>query len=136
MQKVAFASDRSGAFALWLMSANGGPATQLTPNTLDAAQPDRSPDGKEIAFIDNTTIPQNSDIFVIDPKGRNLEQLTQGFDNNTDPSWSPDGQKLAFDHGVIGSPTDLYVMNADGSSPGNITNTPTVSEADPDWGSG
>lgn len=66
--------------------------------------------------------------------GKDIRQLTQNFDNNTDPSWSPDGQQIAFDHGAIGSPADLYVMDADGSNRVNITNTATVAGLDPDWG--
>ena len=30
--------------------------------------------------------------------------------------------------------TDLWVMNADGSNPHDITNTPNVTEVRPDWG--
>jgi Tol biopolymer transport system component len=141
--KIVFQSDRSGAFAVWVMSAEGTGARQLTPDELGAVLPDWSPNGKEIAFHNNCCVEENSDILVVNTNSKNVRHLTENFDNNLDPSWSPDGQKIAFDHGIIDfstgefSTTDLYVMNSDGTgSPTQLTNTPTVSEMDPDWGSG
>ena len=43
------------------------------------------------------------------------------------PAWSPDGKKIAFDSDRDGN-WEIYVMNADGSNPINLTNNNGV-----DW---
>ena len=40
------------------------------------------------------------------------------------PSWSPDGTKISFVTDRDGN-DEVYVMNADGSSPANLTNNPS-----------
>jgi TolB protein len=126
------------------MSADGTGARQLTADELGASAPDWSPDAKEIAFFSNCCVNENSDILVMNANGKDVRQLTQSFDNNLRPSWSPDGQKIVFDHGPIDFtqdppaflPTDLYVMDNDGTGLTQLTSTPTVSEFRPDWGPG
>jgi TolB protein len=139
-EKIVFISDRTGAAAVYVMSADGDGARQLTGDELGAFAPDWSPGGREIAVFNNCCVSENSDIFVMKANGRDVRQLTQNFNNNLNPSWSPDGQKIVFDHGVIDFttgeffPTDLYVINNDGTGLTQITNTPTFSELFPDWG--
>ena len=53
--------------------------------------------------------------------GRGVTRLTNSL-GQFDPAptvWSPDGTKIGFQAGG-----DIYVMNADGSNPVNVTNTP------------
>jgi Tol biopolymer transport system component len=141
-EKILFESDRGGAPAVYVMTADGTGARQLTADEFGAFAPDWSPGGKEVALANNCCVNENSDIFVMGANGKGVRQLTQGFDNNTDPSWSPDGQKIVFDHGVVDFtteeffPTDLYVMNSDGTGLTQLTSTPTIFEFFPDWGPG
>ena len=51
---------------------------------------------------------------------------------NSAPSYSPDGTKISFQSNRDGD-AEIYVMNANGSSPVNLTNSPLSLEASPDW---
>jgi Tol biopolymer transport system component len=73
------------------------------------------------------------DIWTVGPGGRNPVKLTPGseaFDGRA--SWRPDGRKIVFmsDRATPGNPTppgfpdpdfEIFVMNADGSNPTQIT---------------
>jgi Tol biopolymer transport system component len=92
-----------------------------TPILTDQGQPvlgrfpSWSPNGQKIAF---DTREQN--IFVINPDGSDLEQLTYpdpNFRGSIRPDWSPDGRKIAFVRVVSAGNTQIWVMNADGSDP-------------------
>ena len=50
-------------------------------------------------------------------------QTASATGNNMFPQWSHDGAKIAFTSDRDGDP-EIYVMNADGSSPRRLTNTP------------
>jgi Tol biopolymer transport system component len=56
--------------------------------------PTWSPDGSRIAFV--AVVHGQSDLFVVDEDGENLERLTKDRYAERDPSWSPDGAKIAF----------------------------------------
>jgi tol-pal system beta propeller repeat protein TolB len=113
--KIAFSSDRSGAYEIWVMNIDGTGATQLTSNGGNY-QPTWSPDGTKIAYE------SNGDIYVMNASdGTGQVRLTDHSAQDTCPAWSPDGSKIAF-----GSYRDnnweIYIMNAtDGSSLTNIS---------------
>jgi TolB protein len=46
--------------------------------------------------------------------------------------WSPDGKRIAFNTGRDGN-QEIYVMNADGSKPTNVTRAPDSIEGLADW---
>ncbi len=55
---------------------------------------------------------------------------------DTAPAWSPDGTKIAFLGDVVSGGTHaphIFVMNADGSNPGQITNGAGDGEGPPTW---
>ena len=48
---IAYVSDRTGNFDIYLKQISGGPDINLTNNSADDMQPAFSPDGKQIAFV-------------------------------------------------------------------------------------
>ncbi len=60
-------------------------------------------------------------------------QLTFSDGDKDQPVWSPDGSRLAFvAPGIEGNGLDIWVMDADGGNPVNLTNHPG-DEFDPVW---
>ena len=65
--------------------------------------------------------------------GNNPTRLTHGSGEDTFPHWSPDGKQIVYTSGIGGGMWDnilgngsyeIYVMNADGSNPIQLTNSP------------
>ncbi len=125
---IAFYSGVEGSGPrVFLTPADGGDQTQLTEGP--SRFPSWSASGK-IAF-DNGG-PTAGDIFVINPDGTGLEQLTNSpAARNIRPDWSPDGRQIAFVSRRDGN-DEIYVMNADGSDPTRIT-TNTFLDNAPAW---
>src|SRR5438128_8756567 len=66
----------------------------------------------------------SSHIYVVNPDGSALRQLTSGDLRDLDPAWSPDGSQIAFVRtGGELPPDDIYVVNADGSGLRQLTHT-------------
>ena len=113
-------------------AATAVPATKLIAfaGTRHAAP---SPDGSRIAFTCDVAI------CVANRDGTGITVLTDGDLSYEDsPTWSPDGQRIAFRRWAQGGSaeqveqTDIWVMNADGSAPVNITND-AASQGEPAW---
>ena len=72
----------------------------------------------------------NSEIYVMDADGGNLQRLTNHPDSDFHPSWSPDGKQITFmsrrdGHVIDGLATfEIYVMDTDEGNPQNLTNDP------------
>jgi Tol biopolymer transport system component len=112
---------------IYLINADGSDEHLLTE--MWARFPSWSSNGR-IAF-DNGG-PNSGDIFVINPDGSGLEQLTHDPSaRNIRPDWSPNGQKIAFSRRHDGN-EDVYVMNADGSDTTRLTSNP-ASDIAPAW---
>jgi hypothetical protein len=62
--------------------------------------------------------------------GSNQVTLTDGTATAYDPSWSPNGTKIAYTRSG-GNGINVYVINANGSNPVNLTNT--GDSFDPTW---
>jgi hypothetical protein len=94
-QRIAFASDRSGSFELYVCAADGSNPIQLTSMKASATGTPRwSPDGKQIAF--DSTLQGHSEIFVISADGGAPRRVTGGPYDNETPNWSHDGHWIYF----------------------------------------
>ena len=63
-----------------------------------------------------------SQIYRMNPDGTQLRQLTEEPQDANHPTWSPDGQQITFTS--LRGPLlfdEIFVMNADGTSPINLT---------------
>ncbi len=90
-RRIAFVSDRSGAFEIWVARTDGSHPVQLTSlKGPYAGRPCWSPDGESIAFF--ARVKGNADIYVIRSAGGVLRRLTHHPSEDARPSWSRDGR--------------------------------------------
>jgi Tol biopolymer transport system component len=93
-RRVAFASDRSGAWEIWLADLDGSNAVQLTCMGADSGAPCWSPDGELIVFQSN---PEGQfDIYVIRAAGGKPRNLTSHLASEWRHSFSRDGEWIYF----------------------------------------
>ena len=79
-----------------------------------------SPDGKSIAYNEDTTNSGCYELFVMNADGTKPRQLTQDGDCNWAPSWTHDGSGLLFGTTRDGN-FDIYTMRTDLSSQTRLT---------------
>lgn len=130
-EKIAFASNRSGFWDLYLLDLESGDLTQLTDTPEYEGAPTWSPDGSFIAFEayedDNLNI-------VVGPASDPLDDpihLTVASSSDHSPAWAPDGRHIAFisDGEVILADLD----RTDNDRFQNLSNTDLASESHPVW---
>lgn len=71
-------------------------------------------------------------IYIMRADGSDQVALTADG-GSYDPAWSPNGRRIAFTHFPQGaSHPEVFVMNADGTNPENLSNQPD-SDSEPAW---
>ena len=91
--RIAFVSDKDGAWDIWIMNPDGSELKNITKHTSLDSHPSWSPDGENITFYSDRD--GNKNIFKMRTDGTNIKQLTVNSKSNHSPSWSPDGDKIA-----------------------------------------
>jgi Tol biopolymer transport system component len=95
-QKIAIISDRSGAWNVWVINADGSSPQVLTQDH-QATSPSWSPDGESIVYATDRASGMRfwTDLWIMKKDGSSQEPLlkTPTFKELV-PSWSPNGQLI------------------------------------------
>jgi Tol biopolymer transport system component len=92
---IAYSSNVSGSFDIWLVDVNGRNNIRLTSLEGDERKPQFSPDGRWIAFLHVDGGGQ--DIFLFDMLTLNLLRLTENSAPKNVFEWSPKDVLLVYD---------------------------------------
>ncbi len=136
---LAFASDRSGAFEIYVRALGGsGIETAITSDGGQNVQPAWSPDGRLLAFHSS----RRGGIWVMPARGGVARQIAP---TGSKPAWSPDGTCIVFqsdEHTDVTpsaagaqSGSTLWIVDADGGGLREITRAghPIGGHAAPAW---
>ena len=116
-KKIVFVSDRSGTPQVYIKDLLTDSEERITFDFSEGTSPVWSNLNK-IAF--DGINKGKHDIYVMNPDGSGLKQLTDSDGNNEDPCWSPDGRYIVFSSNRSGG-YHLYIMNANGYNQRRIT---------------
>lgn len=101
----------------------------LTPEVLNSfgrlSDVQVSPDGKKLLYgVSYVSIPENKsnrELFTMLTDGKDKIQITHTATSENSARWMKDGKRISYLSSKSGS-SQLWIMNADGSSPVQITN--------------
>ena len=127
-ETIAYVSDRTGNFEIFLKQVSGGPDVNITNNPADDVQPAFSPDGKQIAFVstresardlgyENFGVPPSGgDIWVMPALGGKPRRIAE---SGNFPSWSSDGASIVYMGGRAWN-KQIYRVAAGGGEPREV----------------
>lgn len=113
---VAFSSDQSGNFDIWVRSIGEGNSIQVTKSAAQDWQPDWSPDGQSLVFRSER---EGGGLFIVPALGGNERKLC-GFGYR--PRWSHDGSQILFYSSAFPgvAKSKIYVISANGGNPQEV----------------
>ena len=140
--RIAFASDRDGPLALYVMNADGSDVVRLATGGVGTAwHPTWSPDSQRLAFTCIVGPPQtpwwqadmsSADICAMNVDGSAFAQLTSEPGADSSPTWSPNGARIVFVTSRFGG-AELALMVPDGTGMTRVS--PGTPADDPKWSS-
>src|SRR5438445_533122 len=125
---------------LYAVAIDGGTPLQLTDGDLSQTQPAWSPDGKQVAFVQDSTEPDEirrdvrPQLYVLTIGDKTARRIETGFVENQAPDWSPDGRALAFVCSKgRGEENDVCVVPTAGGAVRSLTATWALDPQNPSW---
>ncbi len=134
--QVVYYGNSSGPPRVWVADLQTGNTVALTPPESNARHPVFDWRGERIAFSSDHVFDQKHEtveemtpsgdsppgsyfnLFIMDPDGKNVRQITKGPFQDERPCFSPDGKKIAFVSNRLGKKNGLWWVSVDGTKGG------------------
>lgn len=129
MSQIAFASDRTGTFEIWLMDWDGSNQRRITFHNALSILPSWSPDNQRLVYTSFTR--GTSDMYIVHRQGGGRQRIASNLNLNTSATFSPVSNDIAFVGSVAGNP-DIYLIKDDGSDRRRLTSSGSI-ESTPEW---
>ncbi|HEU4520398.1 MAG TPA: hypothetical protein VFT12_00250 [Thermoanaerobaculia bacterium] len=129
MTQIAYASNRSGFWEIWLMDWDGSNQRQITNHQTLSILPSWSPDNERMVYT--SFVRGTSDLWIVNRRGGGRIRLNSGVNLNTSATFSPASNDIAFVGSVDGNP-DIYLIRDDGTNVRRLTTTNSI-ESTPEW---
>ena len=131
--RLVFRSLRNGNIDIYVINVDGTGEQRLTDDPSPDRIPEWSPDGTKILFgSDRSGV---CAIYTMNADGTGVQKLTPDSMRAGVAAWSPDGSRIIFsDNFCANTESDLWVMNADGSEPVQVTRDTPENELSKSWG--
>jgi Tol biopolymer transport system component len=118
--RIAFCSDQSGNWEIWVARSDGSHQEQLTPFGSGHSCTLRwSPDSRRLVFDSNAEFGQ-FEVYVISVDGGKPRRLTDDPGTDSIPSFSRDGAWIYFSSTRTGRP-EIWTIAAEGGQPVQVT---------------
>ncbi len=108
-----------GGDEIFLAFWDGTIGENLTNNPADDHRGEISPDGKTMVFGSDRD--GSTNLYLMDLDSREVTRLTNNPAEDWGPVWSPDGSRVAFYRAGPGIVPIVYVIDADGTNEGDVT---------------
>lgn len=133
-RRIAFIRITGQEQRVYLMNPDGSGLEALTPAAQHALHPSWTPDGQRILYCTDDDlrppVKNAAEIYAIDLRTKQVTTLISGG-VNTFPVMSPDGKQIVFRR-MLETNSEVFVADADGKNPRNLTNHPAF-EGWPAW---
>jgi TolB protein len=133
--RIAYASDRSGTWNIYLMNVTGGQAVQITNDAAPQLHPSWSPDGERLVYCRLGDTTGRWELWVIEVSNPAVRHFI-GY--GLLPDWSPVENKIAFqrsrqrgDH--FFSVWTIDFIDGEGMNPTEIVSSATAATVNPSF---
>ena len=129
LSQIAFASNRSGNWEIWLMDWDGANQRRITNHNALSILPSWSPDNERMVYT--SFVRGTSDMYIINRRGGGRSRVHSALALNTSATFSPVSNDIAFVGSVRGNP-DIYLIKDDSTNLRRLTTTGSI-ESTPEW---
>jgi len=129
LSQIAYASNRTGNWEIWLMDWDGANQRRITSHGVLSILPSWARDNERMVYTSFAR--GTSDMYIINRRGGGRVRVNSGLGLNTSATFSPISNEIAFVGSVNGNP-DIYVIRDDGSDRRRLTTTGSI-ESTPEW---
>jgi Tol biopolymer transport system component len=129
--QIAWETDRSGSFQIWIMNSDGSQKRALTQGPAIHGWPQWSPDGTKLVYWAYDESSEQYSILTSAADGSDVTVIAASSGILDRPAWSPDGTAIAWGAQTDGN-WDIWVADSAGSQSYRLTYDAQM-ESNPLW---